>query len=113
MHDTRIGTLVEGNHAVQVPPHGFESFGLTLWQSTGNTVLAETGRRVRDIEESGSTRISCLEMVGNPLTGEGDHADTLVNWELKSLSMIFSAVEGARRGKKVMLSESTRAGGFR
>ena len=53
MHDIRIGTLLEGRHAVQVLPqilpHGFESFSLTFWQTTGDTDLAETGRRVRDI----------------------------------------------------------------
>ena len=85
MHDIRIGTLVEGKHAVQILPqilpHGFESFSLTFWQSTGNTDLAETGRRVRDIVEASGTRISCLEIFGNPLTGQGDHADTLASWE--------------------------------
>ncbi|CAM3227907.1 Inosose isomerase [Deinococcus saxicola] len=85
MHDIRIGTLVEGRHAVQVLPqilpHGFESFSLTFWQTTGDTDLAETGRRVRDIVEASGARISCLEIFGNPLTGEGDDADTLASWE--------------------------------
>lgn len=85
MHDIRIGTLLEGRHAVQVLPqilpHGFESFSLTFWQTTGDTDLAETGRRVRDIVGKSGTRISCLEIFGNPLTGEGNNADTLASWE--------------------------------
>lgn len=43
MKDTmRIGTLVGGGDAVRVIPqivgHGFESFSLTFWQTTGKQI---------------------------------------------------------------------------
>jgi hypothetical protein len=51
----RIGTLVGGGDAIRVLPqilfHGFELFSLTFWQTTGNTDLGETAKRVRDILE--------------------------------------------------------------
>lgn len=41
----RIGTLVRGGEAVQVIPqiveHGFESFQLNFWQTTGGIDLVE------------------------------------------------------------------------
>jgi hypothetical protein len=48
MHDTlRIGTLVRGGEAVAVIPqivqHGFESFNLNFWQTTGDTNLRQAG----------------------------------------------------------------------
>jgi len=81
----RIGTLVGGGDAVRVIPqiaaHGFESYNLTFWQSTGKTDLAETAKRLRDILEEKEILISALSVFGNPLTGAGDNADTLASWE--------------------------------
>ena len=85
MENIRIGTMVDGRDAVrvlpQLAPHGFECYSLTFWQTTGDTDLAETARRVRDIVAEQNVTISSLGIFGNPLTGEGDHADTLASWE--------------------------------
>lgn len=81
----RIGTLVGGGDAVRVIPqiasHGFESFSLTFWQTTGTTNLAETAKQVRELADIHGFKISSLGIFGNPLTGAGDNADTLASWE--------------------------------
>ncbi|WP_413405246.1 sugar phosphate isomerase/epimerase family protein [Paenibacillus amylolyticus] len=81
----RIGTLVGGQDAVRVIPqimqHGFESFNLTFWQTTGDLDLAETAKRVREIVDEQGIVISAVSIFGNPLTGAGDNADTLASWE--------------------------------
>ncbi|MFC5529452.1 sugar phosphate isomerase/epimerase family protein [Cohnella yongneupensis] len=81
----RIGTLVGGGDAVRVIPqiasHGFESYSLTFWQSTGDTNLVETAKQVRELAEKHGFLISSLGIFGNPLTGAGDNADTLASWE--------------------------------
>ncbi|MBB6695863.1 sugar phosphate isomerase/epimerase [Cohnella xylanilytica] len=81
----RIGTLVGGGDAVrvipQIAPHGFESFALTFWQTTGDIDLAETGRRAKALAEEHGAIISSVGVFGNPLTGAGDNADTLASWE--------------------------------
>jgi sugar phosphate isomerase/epimerase len=80
-----IGTLVGGHDAVRVIPqimkHGFESFNLTFWQTTGDLDLAETAKRVREIVDEQGIVISAVSVFGNPLTGAGDNADTLASWE--------------------------------
>lgn len=85
MNSLRIGTLVSGDNAVnvlpQIIPYGFESFSLTFWQTTGNTNLVETAKRVKDILAEKSIIISSLSIFGNPLTGEGNNKDTLSSWE--------------------------------
>lgn len=81
----RIGTLVGGGDAVRVIPqimqHGFESFNLTFWQTTGDLDLTETAKRVREIVDEHHVVISALSVFGNPLTGAGNNADTLASWE--------------------------------
>jgi Sugar phosphate isomerases/epimerases len=81
----RIGTLVGGGDAVrvipQIAPHGFESYSLTFWQTTGNTDLAETAKHVRELSDEFGFIISTVGIFGNPLTGAGDNADTLASWE--------------------------------
>ncbi|TYP76614.1 sugar phosphate isomerase/epimerase family protein [Paenibacillus methanolicus] len=81
----RIGTLVGGGDAVRVIPqiasHGFESFSLTFWQTTGTTDLAETAKRVRELQDEYGFIISTVGIFGNPLTGAGDNKDTLASWE--------------------------------
>lgn len=71
----RVGTLVGGQDAVRVIPqimqHGFESFNLTFWQTTGDLDLAETAKRVRDIVDEQGIVISAVSVFGNPLTGTG------------------------------------------
>ncbi|MEK0316580.1 sugar phosphate isomerase/epimerase family protein [Cohnella sp. 56] len=81
----RIGTLVGGGDAArvipQIAPHGFESFNLTYWQTTGGADLAETAKRVREAIGDRDIVISAVSVFGNPLTGHGDNADTLASWE--------------------------------
>lgn len=86
MQDTlRIGTLVGGGDALRVIPqiigHGFESFSLTFWQTTGTTDLAETAARLRELAAEHDFTISSVGIFGNPLTGTGDNSDTLASWE--------------------------------
>ncbi|WP_152391979.1 sugar phosphate isomerase/epimerase family protein [Paenibacillus guangzhouensis] len=84
-HFLRIGTLVAGQDAVrvlpQILPHGFESITLTFWQTTGGIDLKELAKQVREIVDAHGVVISALSVFGNPLTGEGDSADTLASWE--------------------------------
>ncbi len=84
-HDIRIGTLVGGGDAVrvlpQIIPHGFESFGINFWQTTGDVDLVETAKRVREIADEHDIVIATLGIFGNPLTGTGNNADTLASWE--------------------------------
>ncbi len=85
MEQIRIGTLVGGTDAVRVIPqiigHGFESFSLTFWQSTGDTDLSDLSDRVRALTDPQGAVISSLSVFGNPLTGTGGNADTLASWE--------------------------------
>ncbi|WP_020619637.1 sugar phosphate isomerase/epimerase family protein [Paenibacillus daejeonensis] len=85
MEQIRIGTLVGGADAPrilpQIIPHGFESFGLTFWQTTGKTDLSELAKRVREITEANDVIISHVGIFGNPLTGADNNADTLASWE--------------------------------
>lgn len=85
MHDIRIGTLVSGADAVKVIPqlvsYGFESFSITFWQSTGNIDLAALAKQLRAELDEKNIIISSVSIFGNPLTGEGNNADTLASWE--------------------------------
>lgn len=84
-HFLRIGTLVGGGDADSIIPqivrHGFESFNLTFWQTTGEANLEELAKRVQPLAEEHDFVISALSVFGNPLTGAGDNADTLASWE--------------------------------
>lgn len=81
----RIGTLVGGGDAIRVIPqiakHGFESYSLTFWQTTGEIDLKETAKRVAEIVDEHDAVISAVGIFGNPLTGTGDNRDTLASWE--------------------------------
>lgn len=85
MKSLRIGTLVGGQAAEKVIPqlisHGFESFGLTFWQTTNGIDLKEMARKVREQLASHDVIISTVGVFGNPLTGEGNNQDTLASWE--------------------------------
>ncbi|MBS4201001.1 sugar phosphate isomerase/epimerase [Bacillus sp. FJAT-49732] len=85
MKQIRIGTLVNGDTAVDVIPqivqHGFESFGLTFWQTTGNFDFVENAKKIRELMDKHDFVISTVGVFGNPLTGHGDNADTLASWE--------------------------------
>lgn len=81
----RIGTLVAGGTAVEVIPqivaHGFESFNPTFWQTTGDTDLVEMAKKIRELGDEHDFVISAISVFGNPLTSEGDNADTIASWE--------------------------------
>ncbi|MDQ6417892.1 sugar phosphate isomerase/epimerase [Paenibacillus sp. LHD-117] len=81
----RIGTMVGGGDAVRVIPqiaeHGFESFNLSFWQTTGALNLEETAKQVREVIGDRDIVVSALSVFGNPLTGHGDNADTVASWE--------------------------------
>lgn len=85
MKQIRIGTLTGGGTAPemipQLIPYGFESFGLTFWQTTGDTDLVETAKKVREITEEHDIVIGSVAIFGNPLTGHGENHDTLASWE--------------------------------
>ena len=85
MDNIRIGTLVSGQNAAkhipQLLPLGFESFAITFWQTTGGVNLVELAKQVKELTDGSGTVISALSIFGNPLTGEGDNADTLASWE--------------------------------
>jgi sugar phosphate isomerase/epimerase len=85
LEQIRIGTLVNGLDAVriipQIIPHGFESFALTFWQTTNKADLSELAKQTKEILAEKDIVISSLGIFGNPLTGEGDNADTLASWE--------------------------------
>jgi len=85
MNNIRIGTLVEGSKAVsvipQILPHGFESFSLTFWQTTGGLDLVKLSEDLKAVLEGKDVVISALSVFGNPLTGAGNNADTLASWE--------------------------------
>src|SRR3990172_6755469 len=85
MQKLRIGTLVGCGDAVRVVPqiisHGFESFSLTFWKTTGTLNLPETAKEIKDILAEKDIIISTVSVYGNPLIGVGEHQDIVESWE--------------------------------
>jgi sugar phosphate isomerase/epimerase len=85
MNQMRIGTLVRGQSAAKVIPqiveHGFESFGLTFWQTTGSFDFERMADQLNELKAQHGFTISTLNIFGNVLTGAGDSHDTLASWE--------------------------------
>ncbi len=84
----RIGTLVNGLGKVpperwiaQILPHGFESFGITFWQTTGTVELAELARKVAEVLSGSGAVISSLAVFGNPLEATPKDLETVASWE--------------------------------
>ena len=83
--DIRMGTLVGAGMKSpdlirQILPHGFESFGLTFWQTTDGIDFKRLAREVNEVLDGSGAVISSLAMFGNPLeTGEIDKA-SLKGW---------------------------------
>jgi sugar phosphate isomerase/epimerase len=84
----RIGTLVNGLGKVpperwisQILPHGFESFGITFWQTTGTVELAELAKRVAGSLDGSGAVISSLAVFGNPLEGTPTDLETVASWQ--------------------------------
>ena len=84
--DIRVGTLVGGGSDTAekikaLIPLGFESFGITFWQTLGDTDLARLADGAREALAGSDAVISSLGIFGNPLeTGETD-LKTLRSWE--------------------------------
>jgi sugar phosphate isomerase/epimerase len=83
----RIGTLVSANQAHpadilrQLLPHGFESFSLTFWQTTGGTDLRRLAEQVQDVLCESNATISSLAIFGNPLETAPLDLESLAAWE--------------------------------
>ena len=83
--DIRMGTLVGAGMKSpdlirQILPHGFESFGLTFWQTTDGIDFKRLAREVNEVLDGSGAVISSLAMFGNPLeTGKIDKA-SLKGW---------------------------------
>lgn len=103
------------------------SVGTAIWDGTDDPyaeVMADPQqegfrRDSRRVEAEASRHspgpeghFGCLDEMFAALK-EGRPPDTDCTDNIKSLSMVFGAVESARRGKKVMLSELTQEGGSR
>ena len=82
----RIGTLVNrgmksAEYIRQILPHGFESFGLSFWETTRGIdwprLAGETGEA---LDGSGAV-ISSLGVFGNPLEQGPKDRETLRSWE--------------------------------
>jgi len=91
--DIRIGTLAPlakaPTYLPQIVNHGFESFELTMWQYIGDTDLAATAAKVKEVI-AGKAEISSVGIYGNPLTDEQTAAD----WEtvIKSAKLFGAKV---------------------
>jgi len=83
--DIRIGTLVgAGMNSPdlirQILPHGFESFGLTFWQSTDGIDFKRLAGEVKEVLDGTGAVISSLAMFGNPLETEKIDKASLKGW---------------------------------
>ena len=83
----RIGTLVNGlqndpaGYIRQILPHGFESFSVTFWQTTGDKDLKKMADQIRKVLDGSGAVVSSVGIFGNPLeTGEIDRK-TVKSWE--------------------------------
>ncbi len=85
MKQIKVGTLIGGGDAVRIIPqiidHGFETFSLTFWQTTGGLDLPELAKQVRALTDPKGVEISSVSVFGNVLTGTGSNADALTSWE--------------------------------
>jgi len=83
--DIRIGTLVSAGmksaeYIRQILPYGFESFGLTFWQTTEGINFKKLAKEVNEVLEGSGAVISSLACFGNPLEKEPKDKETLKGW---------------------------------
>lgn len=80
----RIGTLVGATDAPAIIPaigkHGFESYGLTFWQTVGDVDLAELAKKVVPLVQAHGAIISHIGMFGNPLREDKEGADCVAGF---------------------------------
>ncbi|MBN2711825.1 MAG: sugar phosphate isomerase/epimerase [Planctomycetes bacterium] len=85
MQDILIGTLVNGgkgtaSYIEQILPHGFESFSITFWQTTGGINLRKLAEEVNKVLDGTGAIISSLGIFGNPLCKGAKDKETLKGW---------------------------------
>jgi len=82
----RIGTLVNGKgksparYIGQILRHGFESFGITFWQTVGNADLPGMAHEVKQVLSGSGAVISHLSVFGNPLETDDAAGETRESW---------------------------------
>jgi sugar phosphate isomerase/epimerase len=81
----RIGTLVPGagdtaGYIRQILHHGFESFGITFWQTIGNADLKRKAEEVRKSLDGADAVISHVGVFGNPLEHDAEAEETRRGW---------------------------------
>ena len=85
MHEIKIGTLIDANNIKKVMPklipHGFETFSITFWETTGDWDLELLAKDVREILEDTDCRISSICVYGNPLLDTEKGIETRKSWE--------------------------------
>lgn len=82
----RIGTLVgcgenAPNYIRQINEHGFESYCITFWQTSGDIELKEYAKKVKDAAAESGAIISAVSCFGNPLGSEAIDQQTVATWE--------------------------------
>jgi sugar phosphate isomerase/epimerase len=84
-HDIKIGTLVSaGNVGKVMPkliPHGFETFSITFWETTGDCDLEALAKETKEILKGTNCSISCISIFSNPLQDTEKGADAIRSWE--------------------------------
>jgi len=85
MHEIKIGTLVSIDNVRKVMPklipHGFETFSITFWETTGDWDLELLAKDVKEILKGTDCRISCLSIFGNPLLDTDKGLGARKSWE--------------------------------
>jgi len=111
-HNIRIGTLVgkgqdSPDYIRQILHHGFESFGITFWQTLGGTDLERLAGEVKGVLDGSGVVISSLRIFGNPLENEPIDRETRQGWaKLVDHAHLFGAdvvagFAGRLRGKPI------------
>lgn len=82
----RIGTLVSAGmespqYISQIIDHGFESFGLTFWQTAKGVDWQKLADGVAEVLDGTGAVISSLGIFGNPLETEAIDKESLEGWE--------------------------------
>ncbi|MBK1876875.1 sugar phosphate isomerase/epimerase family protein [Pelagicoccus mobilis] len=84
-YDIRIGTLVgQGQrtpeYISQILPHGFESFQINFWQTTGDTDLERLAAETKEVIDGHDVIVSSLGVFGNPLGDTEIDEQTRESW---------------------------------
>lgn len=109
----KVGTLVNGlqkdpaEYIRQILPHGFESFSITFWETTGDKNLKKMAEDVKRALEGSDAVISSLGVFGNPLENGEIDKETVKSW-IKAIdnahlfgTNIVAGFSGRLRGKSI------------